>query len=104
MSAEEITNLRSSLETVYENIDGTPCRLGQKNGLWYILMGNTVLEKQGFNTTQDAKKWINDNTLILARQIAATVCYDMIKPYIQMNEARLAGVQINTPEVTNQNQ
>lgn len=99
MSAEERAKVASSSETVYEDLENTPLRLGEKNGLWYILMGNTVLEKQGFTEPAVAKIWITQNTLTLARQIAATVCYDMIKPYIQMQAAKEAGVKMNNPEI-----
>lgn len=102
MNAEEIAKQRSLNEELveYNEIIGTPFTMAfvKEQKRYYILLGKTKMETNGFEKDTIAINWMEDNMWTLVMRIASTVCRDMIQPYIQMQAAKEAGVKINKPE------
>lgn len=103
MNAEEIAKQRSLNEELveYHPIDGGPFTRAyvKEQKRWYLLMGRTKMETEGFERWEQIHEWMAVNMWTLIMRVSSTVCRDMIQPYIQMQAAKEAGVRVNAPEV-----
>lgn len=83
----------------YFAMSGTPFRAAKKDGIYYLLMGNRLMEKEGFENQEHIDAWIKVNMWELIMRMCSSVCYDMIKPYVMTQALKEKGIKVNEPEI-----
>lgn len=101
MNAEEINKLRSTSEheIEYIPIENTPLTIGRRGKEYHLLLGKWKLNDEPFETINQVEVYMKTNMWNLVMKIASSVTFDMVKPYVQIQATKEAGVKINEPEI-----
>ena len=76
---ETIKSDSSENEIVYELIDSTPYTAVQKDGIWYVMLGNKRLNEIELKTRAEVAKFLMDEQYNIMLKTIMIVCDDLIK-------------------------